>query len=151
MQSQTPKEKAIADKLVKIDEIKAKQFALVDEYAEIKKHPVSVDIAKRIMEICFEIDAYEQQIKLIKMQPIPNYITGDRVVGGMAIMGEVGAEMVVDANGIANVYNIPVGLLKPGVAVGIDWADVGVDKQDLHIMNKDGSVKILTGGIKSIP
>lgn len=39
--------------------------------------------------------------------------------------------------------------VKPGVTIGIDWADVGKDKQGLYVMDTDGSVKILTGGIKS--
>lgn len=94
----------IARKRKEIEKIAKQQVRLITKAAAMvaklsRYYKVNLRRIGKMLAIAMQVRALEMQKQMIIAQPIPNYVPGGVVSGGLAVVGESGPELIVTNNG----------------------------------------------------
>lgn len=97
-------DKHIAQKKKEIEKIVKQQVRLVTKAAAMvakpsKYHAVNIRRIGKMFAITMQLRALEMQKQMIIAQPIPNFASGISPLKGIAMISEIGSELVVTNTG----------------------------------------------------
>jgi hypothetical protein len=124
------RETHITKKKMEIEKLTKQQIRLITKATALvakpyKRQSTGLRRINQSLAIFFQARMIEAQKQMIIAQPIPNYVPGDIVPVGIAIVGEIGPELILTPNGAFTTTNkyphphqLPPGPIRP--VFGID-------------------------------